>query len=541
MINNPDNPPMRSGEDYWAIALRRRWWIALPMFLCWFAIWGLSWLLPSTYESEAVILLEQQKVPDQYVLSNTTTSLQDRLQSISQQILSRTRLQETIDRFQLYSRRGTSNFFARRREPVDRMRDDIRLELVRAPGHPGEFTAFKVHYTAGSPELAQRVNNELTSLFVAENTQAQQQLSSDTTAFLANELTDARIKMEQQEAKVAAFKAKHLGELPSQLESNVQILSGLQGQLQSAHQALDSANQQKLYLESLLQQYQSLRGNSDGGNGSTSPTSAQALEKDLLEMRLRLQDLQTRYTEEHPDIVALKDKIAKAEHMQDPADSEKGAGDNNRIPTKADESTARIAAQRSSAPAMMQVDSQLKANQLQILNIQQHVMDLESQISAYQARLNLTPETEQELTSISRGYEESKANYNSLLQKQMQSELATSLEQTQKGEQFRIVDPPSLPKRPSGPNHLRLSLGGLGMGLALGLSLTAFLEWLDVRVRQEMDLEGIVPVRVLVGIPHLSTPRENKRHAMRRWAEIGAAVGLVIMTALGNLYAVLKG
>ena len=124
-------------------------------------------------------------------------------------------------------------------------------------------------------------------------------------------------------------------------------------------------------------------------------------------------------------------------------------------------------------------------------------------------RLNLTPATEQELTNISRGYEESKSNYNSLLQKQMQSQLATSLEHRQQGEQFRLVDPPSLPNKPSTPNHLWFSLGGLIAGIFLGLGLASVLELTDIRIRQETDLEGIVPVRVLVGIPRLSTPRED--------------------------------
>jgi uncharacterized protein involved in exopolysaccharide biosynthesis len=189
----------------------------------------------------------------------------------------------------------------------------------------------------------------------------------------------------------------------------------------------------------------------------------------------------------------------------------------------------------------MQVQSQLKDNQLDISNIQQHEKDLESQITGYQARLNLTPQTEQELTSVSRGYEESKNNYNSLLQKQMQSQLATSLEQKQQGEQFRIVDPPSLPKKPSAPNHLWFSLAGLLMGVALGLGLTALLELTNVRVRQEKDLVGIVPVSVLVGIPHLSLPGEPRSRVLRWWTELGAATALVILIVLGNLYAFLKG
>jgi polysaccharide biosynthesis transport protein len=539
MPNRLDNPAMLGWGEYWAIALRRRWWIVLPMFVCWSAVWGVSWLLPSTYESDAVILLEQQKVPDQYVMSNVTINLQDRLQNITQQILSRTRLQGTIDRYHLYSRRQGLDLFVRPKDPVDQMRDDIRVELVKAPGHPGEFTAFKMHYSAGSPDLAQRVNSELTSLFVNENAESQQQLSEDTTAFLANELTDARVKMEEQEAKVAAFKAKHLGNLPSQMESNVQILAGLEAQLQNTQQALDAARQHNLYSESLLRQYQSAQVNISGGTSMVSP--AQALDKDLMEQRFRLQDLKSRYTDNYPDIIALKEKIAQTEKLKKQVDDEMATNLMSRKVTSAAAPVETEGSQTTSSMLIMELQSQLKANQLEIQNNEQHARELESQISEYRARLNLTPETEQQLTDISRGYEESKSNYNSLLQKQMQSQLATSLEQRQKGEQFRIVDPPNFPKKPSGPNHFRLSFGGLFVGLAFGIGLTAFLELADVRVRQEKDLVGIVPVSVLVGIPHLSTPGEVRSRVLRWWTELGAATALVILIVLGNLYAYIRG
>ena len=190
---------------------------------------------------------------------------------------------------------------------------------------------------------------------------------------------------------------------------------------------------------------------------------------------------------------------------------------------------------------MMQTRSQLKANELEIKNYQRHAADIESQIATYRARLNMTPETEQELADISRGYEESKANYNSLLQKQNQSQLATSLEQRQQGEQFRIIDPPSLPDKPSSPNHLLVSLVGLALGVGIGLGLAALLELTNVRVWHEKDLEGLVPGRVLVGIPHLSTQGEDRRRAVFRWLELGAAVGMIIVIMAGNLYAFYKG
>jgi succinoglycan biosynthesis transport protein ExoP len=549
MPSELNDQTLRSWQDYRDIAIRRRWWIILSTFLVWAMVWGVSWLLPPTYQSEALILVEQQKVPDQYVMPNVSASLQDRVQSISQQILSRTRLQATIDRFHLYPRRRGLAVLLNLGDPIDQMRKDITIDLVRASSRPGEFTAFKIRYTAGSPELAQRVNADLTSLFVTENVQAQQRLSENTTSFLENQLADARAKMAVQEAKVAAFKAAHLGELPSQLETNVQILNGIQSQLQNTHQAIDSATQQKLYLESLLQQYESVQtelrrwANQKGAAGGAADSMmvpGRSFDKELVDLQARLQDLQSRYTDSYPDVVALKDKIANLEKLRKLSESETMAVPNSR---KTDTAAERVAMQNMepvSSNSIMQLESQLKANQLEIENYQRHEKDLESQISEYRARLNLTPETEEELIEISRGYEESKANYNSLLQKQMQSQLATSLEQRQQGEQFRVIDPPSLPKKPVGPNHLKFSLAGFALGIVLGVGLAALLEQTDVRVRQEKDLKDLVPVRVLVSIPRLRVPGESESRAVGLWLEIGAVTIVFVLMAIGNLYAVYK-
>src|SRR5882762_5188919 len=206
MIDDLEEVPSLSLEDYWAVVRRRRWSIFLPMFICWALVWSVSWFLPAAYRSEALILVEQQRVPEQYVVPNVTVGLQDRLQNMTQQILSRTRLQTTIDRFHLYPRHGALRAFFQTGDPVEEMRKDIQIELVQAPGHPAELTAFKIHYSARSPELAQQVNSELVSLFIDENLKTQEQLSESTTAFLDNQLEAARTKLEQQEAKVRAFK-----------------------------------------------------------------------------------------------------------------------------------------------------------------------------------------------------------------------------------------------------------------------------------------------------------------------------------------------
>jgi len=538
MLDDDDEGLATRGlDEYWAMARRRRWYILLPAFACWAIACAGSWLVPSIFQSDALILVEQQKVPEQYVVPNVTVSLQDRLQSMTQQILSRTRLESVIDRFHLYeTRQGTA--LVATGDPVEQMRKDIKIDLVEAPDRPGQLTAFKIRYSAGTPQLAQQVNSELTSLFIEENLKSQQELSESTTAFLQSQLEDARTKLEEQEAKVRAFKATHFGNLPSQMESNVQILSGLQAQLQSAQHALDGANQQKLYLESLQQQYQSIQ--TSLANGSSTPASPDTLDRDLNELRRQLQAARLKYTEDYPDVVQLKDKIAKTESLKRDIDAEIVAGAKPAKTAGDVDPAAAVSVEHGSTSPMMQIQGQLKANNLEIQNYQQRQKQIESDITAYQARLNLTPETEQELADISRGYEESKTNYNSLLQKQNDSQLATNLEQRQQGEQFRILDPPSLPTRPSAPNHLLFSLAGLIAGFAAGIGLTAFLEMTDVRVRQEKDLVDIVPIKVLVGIPHLDAPGGDRSRVRLQRVEISAAVIMAILVLVGNLYAYYK-
>jgi len=520
--------------DFWVIAVRRRWVILLPLFLCWLIVWSVSWSIPRTYTSEARILVEQQKVPEQYVVPNVTVSLQDRLQSMTEQILSRTRLQATIDRYHLYAvRRGPASLLPGG-EAVAQMRKDIKIEEVDSTVHPGQLTAFKIEYSASSPQLAQQINSELTSLFIKEDLKLQQQLSQGTTAFLQSQLTEAKEKLEQQEAKVRAFKAQHFGDLPSQAESNVQILSGLQNQLESTQQALDRARQQRLYLESLLQQYQMAQANL-GTEGSSSP-SLEALTKELMALRLQLADARTRLTEEHPDVVALEEQIAKTEKLKKDLEAEIVAHSETEKGAKTSDPSIAGHVQTGSTAAMMQVQSQLKAILLEIENHGEHVKELESQIASYRARLNMTPQTEQELADVSRGYEESKTNYNSLLQKQNQSQLATSLEERQQGQQFRLLDPPSLPYKPSSPDYLLLSLGGLMAGAALGLGLAAFLEITNALVRRQEDLGGLVTAPVLVGIPHLSALGEDRFNAFVHWLEIGAVSLMAVLILAGNLY-----
>jgi polysaccharide chain length determinant protein (PEP-CTERM system associated) len=460
---------------------------------------------------------------------------------MTKQILSRTRLQATIDRFHLYPARRGWNGLLKSGDAVMQMRENINIDLVETPGHPGEFTAFKIGYSAESPELARVVNGEITRLFGDESARARRRLSEDTTNSLQNQVAQARANMEEQKAKVAAFEARHMGDLPSQLATNMQILSGIQSQLQNTQQAQDSAQQQKLYLDSLLQQYQLVQASKNSSDGPSAETQVQALETALLEERARLNNLESRYTDALPEIVALKGTIAQTELLKKQAEDAIAANPRaSKPPNSIDLATLKELQSGSPVP-ILQVQSQLTANELEIVNNQKREKNLELIIAEYQTRLNLTPTTGQELAAISRGYEESKANYNSLVEKETQSQVTSSLEHQQQGNQFRIIDPPSLPTKPSAPNHLLFSLGGVIAGIAFGLGLASLLEMADDRVRQEKDLEGIIPAHVLVSIPRLNTEKDNTFRALRWWTEVGAAMTLIVLIVLGNLYALYKG
>src|SRR5487761_213307 len=421
MVDELQDQKTRSIEEYWGMARRHGWLILLSIFVCWAAVWGIGWLLPATYQSDALILVEQQKVTSELVPPNVSVSLQDQLESMTQQILSRTRLQAIIDRYHLYSKHNSLMAIFEPSDPVDQMRKDISIEPVDVPGRNGDLTAFKIYYTGPTPELAQQVNNELTSAFIDENMRSQQQLSQSTTSFFDSQLADARAKLEEQGAKVRAFKAQHMGELPDQLESN--------------QRGLDRAQQQKLYLESIVQQYESVQ--TDLGNGDSAETPP-ALDKELKNLRMQLATERSQYTDNYPDVIALKDQIAKTEKLKKQIEGEIAKNQKSGKTSKdSDTSMAGADFQNGAPTPMMQIASQLKANQLEIQGYQKQARQLQGRIREYQTRLNMTPVTEQALADISRGYNESQKNYDSLLAKQSQSQLATSLEQRQQGEQFR--------------------------------------------------------------------------------------------------------
>src|SRR5580698_993290 len=296
-------------QRYQGIVKRRHLHFLIPLLIGWAVVWSASWLLQPRYQSSTLILVEQPTMPKDYVTPNVNDDLQERLQSITQQILSRTRLLHIIDQFSLY---GGEHAQQSPDEKVERMRKDINIELVRDARNM--ITAFNVYYTSRDPHLAQQVTSELTNLFINENLEVRQQQSEDTTQFLENQLESARKDLADQEDRIRQFKGQHVGEMPGQLSSNLAILQGLQSQLQTAEESLNSARQQRVYLQSLADQYRSLQGPVKSSDGT--PVGLPAIDQQLQKLRAQLADLSSRYTDQHPDVRKLKEEIAKTESLR---------------------------------------------------------------------------------------------------------------------------------------------------------------------------------------------------------------------------------
>ncbi len=507
---------------YADVARRRLPYFLIPFFFGWLIVWGASWLIHPKYKSSVLILVEQPTMPKDYVAPNVSTDLQDKMQSMTKQIMSRTRLLVIIQKLHLYEKPGK---VVADDDKVDRMRKDIDIELVRDARNQ-EITAFRILYSAPNPQLAQAVTSELKDLFINETLRVRQQESEGTTKFIQAQLDAASEELRQQEAKVEAYKATHEGALPQQEASNLQILSGLQAQMQNQQDSLNAARQQRTLLESQIQQYRTARASSKPVDGV--PTGVSALDAQLSTLRAQLVDLSARYTDSYPDVKKLKQQIAETQRQRDQLmASTRGSGGDAE------------GAAPGSPQAML--ESQLQANKLEISNRESAINGLQLRINQYEARLNETPATDSQLAELNRGYDQSKANYADLLKKKNESEMATSMEQMQQGERFTMLDPPSLPIKPDFPNHLKFCGMGLGVGFALGVLIAGILEFLDDRLYSERQIKDLLPVSVIAEIPEVVNvydEEQARRKLILNWA---MAAVVVLSVVAGAAFSYLRG
>jgi polysaccharide biosynthesis transport protein len=317
--------------------------------------------------------------------------------------------------------------------------------------------------------------------------------------------------------------------MPAQLQSNLQILSGLQSQLQNEEDALNAARQQHVYLQTLADQYRTLQATGHSADGVA--VGLPALDQELEREKSQLADLRSRYTERHPDVRKLKEQIAQTEKMRAQMLASLNKNDADVTNANAESSAPAAGADGTQASMLPQIQSQLRSNNLEITNREHSVASLKAKVDQYQSRLNQEPVREQQLADLTRGYEQSKATYDELLKKKNDSAMATKMELLQQGERFRVVDPPSFPQKPDFPNRLKFCGIGLGAGLLLGIVMVGLFEMIDDRLYDAKEIRSMLPAEVIGEIPGIVSD-EDHRKALRQlwfgWATIGVVCALIL-------------
>jgi polysaccharide chain length determinant protein (PEP-CTERM system associated) len=488
-------------QDY-GVILKRRWWIiAIPAVVFPIVGYGLTFLVQPQYVSQTLVLVEQQKVPDSYVKPVITEDLSGRLATMREQILSRSRLQPIIERFNLFanSKMSMDDRIDQTRKNIDIK--PIQSEIARTGGLPGFFIAFK----AGDARTAQLVCGEITSLFVSENLSDRQASAAGTTDFLKSQLADAKAKLDEQDARLAKFQETYVGKLPGAEASNINMLTSLNTQLDAATQALARMEQDKSYAESLLvmQQSQSAQSSEHGG------LAPQTQQLELQQLESQEADLTSRYTDDYPDVVSVRRKIKelRQEMAKAPAPTSTTAASTTPRPTD--------------SMAVQQLRAQIRAMDQGIVQKRRDQAEIQGQLRLYQERVASSPAVEEEYKSITRDNQTAQAFYDDLLNKMNQSKMATDLERRQQGEQFRVMDEPNLPEAPSSPKRPVFVAGGLAAGLGLGLLIIAILEYMDTALRNERDVWAFTKLPTLGVIAYSGV--EAAEAPKRRWFGRGGA------------------
>ncbi len=490
-----------SMDDYLAMLRRRLKLILIPAILAPIAGFFVSYGFSPKYTSQATVLVEGQKVPEGYVKPVVTEDIVERIASMQEQVLSRTRLVSVIDRLGLAKGKNVDDV-------IENIRTNLSIEPVqpdvapgslpgsgkkRKPGDSSGVPGFTVNFTADNPKTAQQVCAELTSMMLEQNLQAREQVAQSTTDFLSRQVEDAKHNLDGQDEKLAEFKRQYLGQLPGDEEGNLKLLGTMNSQLDASTQALNRAQQDKSYTQSLLAQQLAAWKTSQG---SVNP---QTLEQQLTALQAQLTSLQSRYTDDYPDVVKVKADIAEVKRQLQQANSPS---------TKTPDTSDRASA--TEPPEIRQMRVQLHQYDDAIAQATRDQKRLQDQIKSYQGRLALSPGIEEKYKQLTRDYDGAQKFYDDLLAKKSQSQMQTDMESKQQGEQMRLLNPANLPEEPSFPNRLFFAGGGLGAGLVVGLGLAMWLEFTDKSIRTEEDAVAVLDLPVMVSIPWIGSQGSEK-------------------------------
>jgi polysaccharide chain length determinant protein (PEP-CTERM system associated) len=466
--------PSRSynADDYMEILRRRIWYLVIPFLLIMIGTVLYAVLAPRIYKASTLILVTPQKVPEAFVYPTVTSRIEERLQSIAQEVMSRTRLEQVINELRLYQSESKN---LSREEVVALMQKDIKIEL---PTKKDEKGFFSIAYMGKDPNTVTTVANRLASLFIEENLKLREQQAVGTTEFISSELATKKTKLEELEAAVTQYKQKHMGELPEQRDANLRILEQLQNQYQRIGENMRAAQDRKLLLQKQLSDLESGIALSDPVTTGREKGLPPSPESEKIMLQKTLDDLRARYTESHPDVISTKKKIADLE-------------------TKKDIYTVKR------DPRYRELQNQLSMTDTYIKRLQREEDIIGGQINRYRGRIESVPSREQEMASLFREYQNMKESYAILLKKSQDAQQAENLERRQQGEQFRVIDPARVPEKPFSPDIPKVLL--IGFVLSIGCSVGAAIvrEQLDRSFHDAGDVEVTLGLRVLATIPKI--------------------------------------
>jgi polysaccharide chain length determinant protein (PEP-CTERM system associated) len=463
--------------------LRRYWWIPVFMTVTLGAI-GLaaSLVLPKKYTSSTLVLVEQPTVPKDLIKPVITDDLNQRMASMKAQILSRSRLETIINKFNLYPmERQTTHM----EDLVEKLKSAVHVELIEplAGSADREPPGFNVSVTFDNPQLAQQICQEITSMFMEQNATVRVAQSNKTTQFLTEQLNEAKAKLDEQDKRLAQFKAEHLVSMPDREQTNLALLSGMNAQLDATTQALTRAQQDKSLNETLLTNQEANWKASQVGQ-----QNPETQDQELAALQQQLSALLAKYTPEHPDVIKVKAQIAELNRKMAEAPVLKPAP-----------SAAQSALRE--PPALQQLRSRIKQDEFTIADMSKRQVQIQDQIRSLQGSLQASPVVEQQLKELTRSYQTASDIYNDLLKKRENSAMATDLEHEQQGENFRVLDAPSLPSTPSFPKKIVFVGGSLGAGLALSIGILYLLAVSDKAMYSERDVELCMKLPVLTTVP----------------------------------------
>jgi polysaccharide biosynthesis transport protein len=492
--------------EYVRMVVKHKWQVAICTLALTLGFTVVIAKLPNVYEATTTILVDPQQVPEKYVMPVVSSDAYARLNTIKQQVLSRTRLETIINNYKLYAdKRGTLS----PEEMVDKMREDITIQVKEGSGP--ELSSFTITYQGSNPQTVAQVANELATSFIDWNVNTRDQQVTGTKEFLSSELQEAKQSLEQQEDKLRQFKMSHLGETPDETATNLQALAGLRASLQNNAESINRLEQEKILLTRLPEQVPT-------GNGGLAPTGV--TERDTLQMQKRqleasVQQLKERYSDKYPDVV-------RAQHRLDEI--------NDKLKTLPPDAPAAASSdtpdREESANAV-----RLELNEKEIKRLQAERVKTQAQIDSYQAKVDAAPLREQQVVELSRNYEISKQHYQTLLDKSFSLGMAADLEQKQKGERFTVLDEAQVPEKPVKPR--RKMFIPMSAMFALGISILAVLgkEAMSPAIKTELELKSMLPagIKVMSLIPRIETPAETRWQ--RSWAVLATVTCILLCIA----------